>query len=866
MYAGALRALEYDRIVEAVRRFALTPPGAARLAELQPLTDSRAVAAALAATHETTRFLRDGTIGLQAPEDLDALLMSLAVEGRVLEPQSLVNLATFLASVDATCVAVRKVRGSFPLLGAIVETAASFQPEIADIRRKIGPAFEVLDDASPELATLRDRLRKQRARLRGTLESYLRGRDTSKYLQQQIVTDRNGRYVLVVRSEHRAAIPGIVHGSSGSGASLFLEPLSTVEINNDIVALEQQETEEVRRILLALADALRRRAGDVHRTVAAATELDVLQARARFSTLVDGVQPALASDGRLELRAARHPLLIPAVRRHLGTDVDGDPGLGTRASGLADAGAEPRPSSSDSRVATSESRAQSSEPRVPSPEPRDPVPVDVLVIPPVRVLVVTGPNTGGKTVALKTAGLLPLMAQTGLLVPAADGTQVPVFRSVFADIGDEQSIAASLSTFSGHIANVVAMDRALTLPALVLLDEAGGGTDPNEGGALAMAMIDHFRGRGAMVVATTHYDALKSYAVTTDGVTPAGFGFDPTTFAPTYRLNYGAPGSSLALEIATRLGLPESIIENARQHRSVREAQLAEHLAKVERDLQSLDHERRLAARERAALEETATKMQAREQELRNREETFRRRLDERIEDRLRDARREIDAVVNALKVKTDAMVADAERRSAPRLVIPTGETGAARAEARAAVEAIAGKLRVHDPEPAAPSRQPVGVPDAPGKPPVVGDRVAVGGLGLEGIVQVLHDREAEIDVRGKRLRARIDELRVLVPAGAQAQPGKVRVHVELQPREGSVTELNVIGCNVDEALSRAEKFLDEALLAEVPSVRLIHGYGTGQLRRAIAEFLHDHKFVAHFQSAPPEQGGGGVTVVEFKE
>jgi DNA mismatch repair protein MutS2 len=848
MYAGALRALEYDRIVEAVRRFALTPPGTARLAELQPLTDSRAVAAALAATHETTRFLRDGTIGLQAPEDLDALLMSLAVEGRVLEPQSLVNLATFLASVDATCVAVRKVRGSFPLLGAIVETAASFQHEIADIRRKIGPAFEVLDDASPELATLRDRLRKQRARLRGTLESYLRGRDTAKYLQQQIVTDRNGRYVLVVRSEHRAAIPGIVHGSSGSGASLFLEPLSTVEINNDIVALEQQEAEEVRRILLALADALRRRAGDVHRTVAAATELDVLQARARFSTLVDGVQPALASDGRLELRAARHPLLIPAVRQHLGTDLDGDPALGIRDSGVAD---------------HAESDAGS---RAPRPEARAPIPVDVLLIPPVRVLVVTGPNTGGKTVALKTAGLLPLMAQTGLLVPAADGTQVPVFRSVFADIGDEQSIAASLSTFSGHIANVVAMDRALTLPALVLLDEAGGGTDPNEGGALAMAMIDHFRGRGAMVVATTHYDALKSYAVTTDGVTPAGFGFDPATFAPTYRLNYGAPGSSLALEIATRLGLPQSIIENARQHRSVREAQLAEHLAKVERDLQSLDHERRLAARERAAIEESATKMQAREQELRNREETFRRRLDERIEDRLRDARREIDAVVNALKVKTDAMVADAERRSAPRLVIPTGETGAARAEARAAVEAIAGKLRVHDPEPAAPSRQPVGVPDAPGRPPVVGDRVAVGGLGLEGIVQVLHGREAEIDVRGKRLRARIDELRVLVPAGAQAQPGKVRVHVELQPREGSITELNVIGCNVDEALSRAEKFLDEALLAEVQSVRLIHGYGTGQLRRAIAEFLHDHKFVAHFQSAPPEQGGGGVTVVEFKE
>ena len=835
MHAGALRALEYDRIVEAVRRFALTPPGAARLAELQPLIDARAVAAALAATAETTRFLRDGEIALQAPEDLDVLLGSLAVEGRVLEPQSLVNLAGFLASIDATCAAVRKARSGFPILAAIAETTASFQQEIGDIRRKIGPAYEVVDDASPELANLRDRLRKQRARLRGTLESYLRGRDTSKYLQQQIVTDRNGRYVLVVRSEHRTAIPGIVHGSSGSGASLFLEPLSTVEINNDIVALEQQEAEEVRRILLSLADAFRRRAGDLHRTVDAATELDVLQARARFSLLVDGIQPTLATDGRLELRAARHPLLIPAVRRHLSN--------------------------------THDSAQPDQEARTPRAESRSPIPVDVLVIPPVRVLVVTGPNTGGKTVALKTAGLLPLMAQTGLLLPAADGTQVPVFRSVFADIGDEQSIAASLSTFSGHIANIVAMDRALTHPALVLLDEAGGGTDPNEGGALAMAMIDHFRVRGAMVVATTHYDALKSYAVTTEGVTPAGFGFDPATFAPTYRLNYGAPGSSLALEIATRLGLPDSIIEAARRHRSVREAQLAEHLAKVERDIQSLEHERRLAARERAAIEEDAAKMQAREQELRNREETFRRRLDERIEDRLREARREIDGVVEALKVRTEAMAAEAERRSAPRLVIPTGETGAARAEARAAVDAIGQRLRARDHEPEAPTPAPATVAELPRKAPAVGDRVKVGGLGLEGIVQALHDREAEIDVRGKRLRARIDELRVLVPAAVgPAQPAKVRVNVELQPREGSLTELNVIGCNVDEALSRTEKFLDEALMSELRSVRLIHGYGTGQLRRAIAGFLHDHKFVQSYASAPPEQGGGGVTVVELKE
>ena len=340
-----------------------------------------------------------------------------------------------------------------------------------------------MDDASPELRSIRDRLRKQRARLRGTLESYLRGKETAKYLQQQIVTDRNGRYVLVVRAEHRSAIPGIVHGSSGTGASLYLEPLSTVEINNDIVALEQQESEEVHRILVALSDGFRARAGELQATVDGASELDVLQAKAQFSIRVDGIEPKISADGRLELRAARHPLLTGKA-----------------------------------------------------------VPVDILVIPPVSVVVITGPNTGGKTVALKTAGLLPLMAQAGLLIPAADGSQIPVFKCVFADIGDDQSIAANLSTFSSHIKNIVDMNAALDLPALVLLDEAGAGTDPLEGGALAMAMIDHFRKRGAKVVATTHYDSLKTYAATTEGVMAAGFGFDPQTFAPTYRLELRLAG------------------------------------------------------------------------------------------------------------------------------------------------------------------------------------------------------------------------------------------------------------------------------------------------------------------------------------
>lgn len=872
MHAGALRALEFDRIVEAVRRYALTPQGFGRLTMLAPAEDPSTVAAALSATAETMRFLADNQIALQASEDLESIVDSVAVEGRALEALHLLALSAFLTSVDVTCASIRRAGAATPALRRIADTITSFETEIADVRRKIDPAGEVLDDASPELKMVRERLRKQRTRLRGTLESYLRGKDTSKYLQQQIVTDRNGRYVLVVRSEHRAAIPGIVHGSSGSGASLFLEPLSTVEINNEIVALEQQESEEVRRILLGLTNAFRRRGADLNHTVDAAAELDVLQARARFSLLVDGVEPAIAADGRLELRAARHPLLVRAVRQHLSGAATApqkklDSSSGDRDSRTIDPGSRPaifrdsqsRPEQGRGTVGTG--RSDLVEGQTTDPGMDQPVPVDIVLIPPVGVLVITGPNTGGKTVALKTAGLLSLMAQSGLLIPAAGGSQIPVYHSVFADIGDEQSISASLSTFSGHIANIVSMDQALALPALVLLDEAGAGTDPVEGGALAMAMIDHFRRRGANVIATTHYDSLKSYASTTEGVMAAGFGFDPQTFAPTYRLNYGSPGSSLALEIANRLGLPADVIEQARAHRTARETQLAEHLAKIERDMQLLDHERRLAARERETLAEEAARLQQREQDLRNREETFKRKLDQRIEERLRDARREIDEVVNALKTRTEALAAEAERRMAPRLV-STGDTGTARAEARAAIEAIGNRLRGTSP----PAQEAVARTE-PERAPAVGDRVLVGAFGLEGVVQALHDREAEVDVRGKRLRARVDELKFVAPAATvSGQPSRVRVSVDLQPREGSLTELNVIGAHADEAIARVEKFLDEATLSELKSVRIIHGYGTGQLRRAIAEFLRAHPYVAHFASAPENQGGGGVTVVEFKE
>ena len=813
MNPGTLRSLEFDRIVEAVADLAVTPTGHERLLGLEPLADVASVVAAQKATSEGTRFLADYPgFPLRAPSDLESILDALGVEGRPLEAVRLLALADYLESIEHSRTAVRNATTMFPILRELVERVASFKGEIADVRKKIDPSGEVNDHASAALAGVRERLRRQRAKLRTTLESFLRGRDTAKYLQEQVVTDRNGRYVLVVRSEHRSAIPGIVHGASASGASLYLEPLTTVEINNDIVALEEQEAEEVRRILLALTDQFRARPEDLRRTIEVATELDVIQARSRFSLKVGGSEPAIAIDGTFELRAARHPLLIP--------------GFGTRDSGLENTGG-----------------------RIPNPGSRIPAPVpnDILLIPPTRVMVITGPNTGGKTVALKTAGLLALMAQAGLHIPAEQGSRVPVFRCVFADIGDEQSISASLSTFSAHIANVVSMDRNLALPALVLLDEVGAGTDPVEGGALGIAVIDHFRKRGAHLIATTHYDALKSYASTTESVTSAAFGFDPDSFAPTYRLVYGSPGRSLAIEIAARLGLPPSVIAAARENLSEEQKQLADHLARVDKELRVIEQQRRELSNQRAAVAESEKKLRGREASVREREETFRRRLDTKIDDQLRDARREIDKVIEELKTR------------APRLV-NTGETGAVRAEARGAVDEIVGRIGG---TPEGPAKAGPYVPEQAAGPIEPGSRVVVDGLGLEGIVVELRGKDAEIDVRGKRMRAKVRDLRAV---GGTPASARVNVNVDLQPREGSFTELNVIGQTVDEAIARLEKFLDESTLTDQHTIRIVHGHGTGQLRRAIAAFLKKHPLVAHYELAPQNQGGGGATIVELKD
>src|SRR5215213_6009907 len=624
----AIRTLEFDHIVEAVTALALTPLGSASLAELAPSTDPKVVVAAQAATSETVKFLeRHPLFPLRAGEALPLALDALDVVGRPLEPLQLRLLADFLDSVDQSRAAIARAGDDFPILRQLVAKVTAFKSEVAAVRDAIDPGGEVLDGASPELKRIRNELRQKRQKLRGTLEQFTRG-SSSKYLQDEVITERNGRFVLMVRAEHRGNVPGIVHGSSTTGATLFMEPAATVEINNDIVQLEDREREEIFRILLELTDRFRARGADTAISISVARELDVVQAKARYSSKVNGIEPGFTIDTSLQLKGARHPLLERAV------------------------------------------------------------PVDLLLDPPNRVLLITGPNTGGKTVALKTAGLFALMAQAGLHVPATVA-RLPVFNSVFADIGDEQSIEASLSTFSSHITNLVAMDRDLQLPALVLLDEVGTGTDPNEGGALATAIVQHFRQRGALIIATTHFDAVKTWGIGTDGVAVAAFAFDPQNFAPTYRLLYGAPGRSLAIEMAQRLGMPHPVITAARGYLSDDQKRLQAHLSRLDAQARALESDRVKLERERRSFNETNAELSKREKALAEREDVFKKRLNERLDERLRQARRDVDAVIEQLKEKSEAIAEKVSLRA-----INTGETGSARAEARAEIDRIVEDLR----------------------------------------------------------------------------------------------------------------------------------------------------------------------------
>ena len=795
--------LEFDRIRGFVAQRAGSVQGREHLEDLQPLTDPGAVREALARTGEARRLLQ--ALGREPYHDLPDPAGALAgarVEGAHLEPGALLDLASF---IEGGLEIVRRVSRSddTPRLARLASGARDTSEVATAVRRALLPTGEVADDASPKLAETRRSLVRLRARLTTVMEGYLHTRETERLLQDKVITTRNDRYVLLLKADNKGQLPGIIHGSSGTGASLFVEPLPAVELNNDIVSLRDEERREVVRILQDLTARAGDRSVDLGEMAAILGELDAAQAMALVANDMDAHAPEIVDDRRLELKDSRHPLLMPGVAEHLGM---------ARAT-------EPVPVSL---------RAGESEP----------------------VLVISGPNTGGKTVALKTVGLFALMAQSGLHIPAAPGSRLPVFRSIYADIGDDQSIAENLSTFSAHLATIVEMTRDLQRPALVLLDEVGAGTDPTEGGALGVAIVDHFRQRGATVLATTHHGLMKAYAQSTPGVACASFGYDPETWEPTYRLTLGAPGRSLALEMAERLGLPTDIVADARARRENKEQQAEDLLARLEKDRAELEKE---SARITSARQEAEEARERAEEEAREIASKKRREVERFARDLKRRGREQEANVAEAIRAAVARLEA-AERvaRAAPRL----------RTEALKAVRAAREEI-LKDPDLGLPPEE-----EPSGAPLAVGTRVRWKGLGIAGDVVALHGNgEVELAAQGKRLRVPRSELEVLGSSPPSRGVAAVAVTRASSSSRGPVpAEINLIGMTVDEALPRVDKLLDDAALSERREIRVIHGFGAGRLKKAVAGLLDGHPHVASWRMGQTTEGGGGATIVELKD
>jgi DNA mismatch repair protein MutS2 len=827
--ANSFKALEFDRVRALLLQQAGSAEGRVRLDALRPLTEPAGVREGLARTSEGVALLR--AVGRQPYHDLPDPAEALAgarVRGSHLDPRVLADLASFVEGGVEICRRVARVEATPRLARLAAEVPDTSEVAVA-IRRALLPSGEVADDASPRLADLRRTLLRLRAQLTSVMEGYLRGADAERLLQDRVITTRNDRYVLLLKAENKGQLPGIIHGTSGSGATFFVEPLPAVELNNDIVQLQDEERNEVLRILQELTARAGRRADDLALMSSVLGELDAVQAMASLAVEMDAHPAEIVEGPRpdLDLVDSRHPLLVPKLAERLGI---------ARAS--------------------------------------EPVPVSLRVGGDETVLVISGPNTGGKTVALKTLGLFALMTQCGLHVPAAAGSRLPVFRRVYADIGDEQSIAENLSTFSSHLAAIVEMTRDLERPALVLLDEVGAGTDPTEGGALGVAIVEHFRRRGAMVVATTHHGLMKAYAQSTPGVATASFGYHPETYEPTYRLTLGAPGRSLALEMAERLGLPAEVVADARGRRDDKEQQAEALLARLEKEKVELDRERARIEGAKAEAEGAKARALAAEREIQARKrrevEVFARELKRRAEEVETKAAEAIRAAVERVEAAHKAAA------TAPRV-----RTDVVRAIRDARDEVL------KDPELDLPEEQ-----EAPVQELAAGMRVRVKAMGVVGEVLGLQGDLAEVAVSGKRLRLPRTELVVLGRVAREADRGRSRRATisgnstgeadspsrlssswggfappgPPVPAKSVPAEINLIGLTVDEARERVDKVLDDAALSDRREIRLVHGFGAGKLRKAVAQMLEGHPLVSSWRMGGPSEGGGGATVVELKE
>ncbi len=834
------RLLEFESLRDLLRGYAPSPLGQTRIANLNPSTDAAWIQTQQEVATEIREFRRvGGRFDFAGLIDIGDLVEQARITGVALETTQIRDVILVVDRAAEWREIARHppaaMRSEWRQVHQLSDRIADFTEFLRGFRNKIQPDGTLEDKASPELSRIRREMEKQRRTIQESLRGYLRRLAEGGTVQDELITIRGERFVIPVKIEQKRRVQGVVHGASSSGQTVFVEPLETIEQNNELVRLLEEEQAEIHRILLEMTQRIGAHAAQILAAVEALSELELQFAKAHFAEDYNCVEVTLCKDGRLARPEPRSGPIGPSSEGEAETPGDA-----------------PFPAARRGRLLLHNARHPLLERNL-KPKGQSVVPITVELEGPNRQLIITGPNTGGKTVTLKTLGLLALMAQSGLPVPA-DRAELPVFDAVLADIGDYQSIEQNLSTFSAHVTNIDFISRTATANSLVLLDELGSATDPEEGAALAVAIAGHFAATGCMTVISTHHTSLKVYGANTPGVINASVGFNESTLQPTYELKIGVPGASAGINIAQRLGLNPSIIESARSRLGSQARDVGQFLDKLHADLREAESERLRLRTAQQELEREKNRLAVdgkKDQQAKIRD------MEKKLEALLRDFEYHAREAVNAVqdRVAAQKLSKDAERRIAKLRrdfreqfdsAVVAHSTGADQGDPHAQPQLV--------------------------KHVEQGDTVKLKSTGRSArVARKIDDDHFEVEMGVMKMKiARADIAEVLSsarPAVTPVQAARARgISISLEREDSNVPqEINVIGQTVDDASREVEKFVDRAFLAGLPRVRVVHGSGMGILRKALRQLLQNHPHVASVAEPPQNEGGGGATVVELR-
>lgn len=791
MNSKVLRVLEYNKIIERLTDKATSEQGRKLTAALEPMTDLEAIKKAQTETADALGYLlRKGSTSFGGNKDLGMCIRSLEI-GSTLSIAELLWIAAFLENVNRIKSYGRKEREDTPAdsLDEYFESLEPLTPLSNEIRRCILSEEEIADDASPALKKIRRSMTIANDRIHSQLASMISG-SCRTYLQDAVVTMRNNRYCIPVKSEYKGQVQGMVHDQSSTGSTFFIEPAAVVNLNNELRELEIKEQEEIAVILADLSAQAGAYTELLTGNQKAMTALDFIFAKAALALEQNATMPVFNTEHQIRIRQGRHPLL----------------------------------------------------------DKKKVVPIDIQLGIDFDLLVITGPNTGGKTVSLKTVGLLTLMGQAGLHIPALDRSELSIFEEVYADIGDEQSIEQSLSTFSSHMTNIVSILQQADGNSLCLFDELGAGTDPTEGAALAISVLDHLHGRGIRTMATTHYSELKVYALSTPFVENASCEFSVETLRPTYRLLIGIPGKSNAFAISSKLGLPDHIIEDAKRHIAEDKESFEDLLANLENSRVTIEKERLEIAGYKEEVKALKQKLEAKQEKIDQAKEKILRQANEEAREILQNAKELADETIRVFqKAEAGISIKDLEK---------------SRQKVRDKISEKNEKLTLKNDKPTHKVLKPTQI-----KP---GDSVKVVSMGLKGTVSSRPDKNGNLFVQCGIIRSKVSLNDLVLIEEETINTGKMQRSssgkLKMSKSYSISTEINLLGRTVDEALSELDKYLDDAYLAHLPSVRVVHGKGTGALRNAVHNYLRKNRVVKSYRLGEYGEGDAGVTIVEFKE